>query len=730
MKNWLLVFCGFFAFIQGLQAQQNLPPVFDIKTDTSMLTLDTTYFQLLEDRTGNLSFDQVRSSTSFYHDSFYNPNRRSYTYWLRMRVRNTLPYTLNLYLCDFSSSYLDLYWQNAKQQWIHERTGELVPKSQLTKQYQIERNRLLFRLLPGQETTLYQRAANTFWQWPLLYLSPRLQTETARANEYYKRMLLEENWQFNFLNGLTLGILALAVCYNLLIFFSLKDQVYLYFSICLLFFGLDRKSPQIQEILFSEYPQPFIIARNLFFIIFFIFFIQSIRKFVQPSIKFLKLNRALTVALIVTVLFDIILLFRFAFPVSILSNVAIILEILIRVTYILLTALTIRMMNKDVVDARYALLAITPLLIYWLYSLTSRILGYYFGINFHVFLGTSSEYIEGFCFTWLIIVFSAALLNRYNLARKQIVQQAIEKEQIEKEREIEKNRLIASQNELLEKQVEERTRQLKASLENLKATQNQLVQREKMASLGELTAGIAHEIQNPLNFVNNFAEVSNELVAELQEERTKGADRDEELEGDLLQDLNQNLHKITQHGKRASNIVKGMLEHSRTSTGEREPTDLNALADEYLRLAYHGLRAKDKTFNATLSTDFDQSLGTVSIVAQDLGRVLLNLFTNAFYAVQQRQKSHPEPGYQPMVAVKTSCEKNQAVIQVSDNGIGMSDAIEQKIFQPFFTTKPTGQGTGLGLSLSYDIITKGHNGTISVESQEGQGTTFTVTLPA
>ncbi|GAB4007270.1 hypothetical protein GCM10028808_10700 [Spirosoma migulaei] len=295
------------------------------------------------------------------------------------------------------------------------------------------------------------------------------------------------------------------------------------------------------------------------------------------------------------------------------------------------------------------------------------------------------------------------------------------------------NRQKQKANALLQQQKTEiqiQRDQTNQALAELKSTQNQLIHSEKMASLGELTAGIAHEIQNPLNFVNNFSEVSTELVQELQEERKKGADRDEELEDELLTDLSNNLQKISQHGNRASGIVKGMLEHSRKSTGRKERTDLNALADEYLRLAYHGLRAKDKTFNAVLKTDFDASLGQISMIPQDIGRVLLNLFTNAFYAVQQRQKQHPDLAYQPTVSISTRCDNSQAVIVVSDNGTGIPESVQQKIFQPFFTTKPTGEGTGLGLSLAYDIVTKGHSGTLTVESEEGKGTKFVISLPA
>ncbi|MFD1470603.1 ATP-binding protein [Hymenobacter caeli] len=287
-----------------------------------------------------------------------------------------------------------------------------------------------------------------------------------------------------------------------------------------------------------------------------------------------------------------------------------------------------------------------------------------------------------------------------------------------------KQALLAAQNDTLEHQVAERTGELQRSLTELRATQAQLIQKEKMASLGELTAGIAHEIQNPLNFVNNFADVSAELMAELREAL---ATSDTAEATALAEDVTQNLGKIHQHGQRAAGIVRGMLEHSRASTGERQPTDVNALADEYLRLAYQGLRAKDKTFNAALETDFAPGLPLVEAVAGDLGRVLLNLFSNAFYAVQQRQRAG-EASYQPTVGVATRRVGNAVEVRVSDNGTGMPAAVQAKIFQPFFTTKPTGEGTGLGLSLSHDIIAQGHGGTLRVESQSGQGTTFFISL--
>jgi two-component system, NtrC family, sensor kinase len=258
---------------------------------------------------------------------------------------------------------------------------------------------------------------------------------------------------------------------------------------------------------------------------------------------------------------------------------------------------------------------------------------------------------------------------------------------------------------------------LESTLNNLKSTQTQLVQSEKMASLGELTAGIAHEIQNPLNFVNNFSEVSEELVQEMKEEIEKG---DLEEAKALGADLEQNLKKINHHGQRASSIVKGMLEHSRTGDGTKELTDINKLADEYLRLSYHGLRAKDKPFNADFSTDFDETLPKVNVVPQDIGRVLLNLINNAFQAVNGVDN--------PKVEVSTQLQGNKIEIKVKDNGTGIPDDIKDKIFQPFFTTKPTGQGTGLGLSMSYDIITKGHGGKLKIASKEGEGSEFIINL--
>ncbi len=325
-----------------------------------------------------------------------------------------------------------------------------------------------------------------------------------------------------------------------------------------------------------------------------------------------------------------------------------------------------------------------------------------------------------FSLVWLVTML---IIN--NRQRKALLKERAKLEEKEKEAKI-----AAEMKAVLEVQVAERTKELvgqklelEKALGDLKAVQQQLIQNEKMASLGELTAGIAHEIQNPLNFVNNFSEVNKELLAEMNDAINNG---DYEEAKSLAADISGNQDKINFHGKRADGIVKGMLQHSRSSTGQKEMTDINILCDEYLRLSYHGLRAKDKTFNARFETSFDGSVGKINVVPQDIGRVILNLINNAFYVVNEKKKTGIE-GYEPMVTVSTKKENNKVLISVTDNGNGVPDSIKEKIFQPFFTTKPTGQGTGLGLSLSYDIV-KTHGGELKLETKEGKGTTFMIIL--
>lgn len=327
----------------------------------------------------------------------------------------------------------------------------------------------------------------------------------------------------------------------------------------------------------------------------------------------------------------------------------------------------------------------------------------------------------------MVLLFSGFLISFITSQRKKL-QHHREVELLHEQQ----KKLLMQQNDQLEQRVKERTTELREqkealqiSLTELKSTQMQLIQKEKLASLGELTAGIAHEIQNPLNFVKNFSELSIEFISELKQEVRAG---NEKSVLDLAEILSKNLEKISTHGNRASRIVKGMLEHSRLSSGERRPTDLNALVDEYVKLAYHGSRAKDNEFTCKLVTVLDPKLVKFNIIPQEIGRVLLNLLNNAFYAVREKKKN-ADPSYQPTVTASTALIDNQVEIRVLDNGIGIPDSIKAKIFQPFFTTKPTGEGTGLGLSLSYDIITKGHNGGLEVKTEADGATEFIIQLP-
>ena len=347
--------------------------------------------------------------------------------------------------------------------------------------------------------------------------------------------------------------------------------------------------------------------------------------------------------------------------------------------------------------------------------------------NFYTVLSNYFETGIAFSIIWFFAMFFIGRKQRKDIESEQL-------KAIEREKDFQQSEML---KEKLEIQVAERTAELlsqkdelQKALDELKSTQSQLIQSEKMASLGELTAGIAHEIQNPLNFVTNFSEVSNELIDEMKEEFKKG-DVDE---GFAIADfIKRNLDKINHHGKRADAIVKGMLQHSRSSSGVKEPTDINALADEYLRLAYHGLRAKDKSFNATLVTTYDETIGNIDIIPQDIGRVILNLITNAFYATNEKKKSllisegEIVNSFEPTVTVSTKKVGDTVKVSVIDNGNGIPQKVLDKIFQPFFTTKPTGQGTGLGLSMSYDIV-NAHGGELKVNTIENEGTEFIISL--
>ncbi len=528
--------------------------------------------------------------------------------------------------------------------------------------------------------------------------------------------LADFNYSRDVFKGLTLGIFLAMCFYNLFIFFSVRDYLYLYYCLYVLI-GVWTYA-HLNGLWFFAWSDYSFLNRYLGIQLFalsaalFSFNFLNLKQLTPRLYKFL-LVLCVVIALSIPIEYMDIQPFTNNF-----------LQLFVIASSFVLFGAGVYAYFQGNKSAKYYALA-------WIFFLSGSV------ITLLCFVGlvpynfwTFNASMIGACFENLFLSF--ALANRINIYRAESTQaQALAFQRLE-----ENERLVREQNKRLEEKVQERTIELETSLGTLKDTQVQLIQSEKLASLGELTAGIAHEIQNPLNFVNNFSDLSVDLVKDLTEEIER-PDMDKAYIGELFTDLSKNQEKINHHGKRASSIVKGMLGHSRTSTGAKEMTDINLLADEYLRLSYHGLRAKDKSFNAELLTNFDKNLPKINVIPQDIGRVLLNLFNNAFYAVNQR-KSAGNVGevsnladvetYKPTVIVSTRKIDNQVVIKIEDNGTGMPESVKAKIFQPFFTTKPTGQGTGLGLSLSYDIVTKGHDGSLEIETKEGEYTIFTIKL--
>jgi two-component system NtrC family sensor kinase len=578
---------------------------------------------------------------------------------------------------------------------------------------------------PGQQITFFERQ----------YIDFRLDRRIS-VDVVFKLLKNEQRDAINFYEdrlkdvsivSFLCGILILASLVNLFFYSVSREKVYLYFALFGLFYTLLAGNMPVYDVFLKEVP---LLARfNTLLALFCGFFLWKFLStfYDAPALypRWYKVSNYLSYGIFVAVL---PMLTTFVMGNLALSAfLASIVGVFIINSFIILSFSLFKSRQEKI----FKLITALPFLFIGLVYLIADIMfGTGAGKNsFVMFVHTYGGDITLFFFYWLVVIFLWKMIQRFQTLQKQVLQEALEREVLAREHEAERLQLIAGQKIELEQQVTERTAELHQSLTDLKQTQTQLIQSEKMASLGELTAGIAHEIQNPLNFVNNFSEVSVELLDELEIELTNG-DKDEAIA--IASDVKQNLEKILHHGKRADGIVKGMLQHSRASSSAKEPTDINKLADEYLRLAYHGLRARDKTFNAELITDFDKNLPLVNVVPQDIGRVLLNLFTNAFYAVQQKQKI-AGPNYKPAIQVKTFTPPSGgrgAVVVVRDNGTGIPDNIKDKILQPFFTTKPTGEGTGLGLSLSYDIIVKAHGGKIEIDSKEGDYTEFTISIPA
>jgi len=727
IKNYILLY--FLVSTTLSLGQISFAPTHIITTDTTYTKIPDANWQMLEDTSEKWTISDVQSPSisSKFHRNTTQKTGIGFsgitTYWQRLKLKNSSAKELKLIFFNKPLvDKFDLYIIRSGGKTEHFVSGYSVPLSERDGIKDKEIIDLSFA--PFEEIILYKR----------LYIFRNIGFSEMSIDYYDYELFIKENytdiskWRTN--DGrdwLIAGLLLFGFFLNFFFFWINKDRMYIILALLLLvegFWYLELKG----SILFAENPDlGYYFDYFITGVLFWGLVTQFVRLFLKTKIYYPLWDKTLLILFGFYFLSGV--LDMFIFQRTFTKSDYVIYKWINDIWFTLMTIshLVSFIFFKKENDklTNFSVLAAVPVFFVWgiLYNLNTLYVNlidlYHWETPyFFPWLRRNRNVMELICMSWFAIGFTWILLQRYALLRKQLTIQELARER-------ERSEIMAQQKIILEAQVEERTAELKQSLEELKATQSQLIQSEKMASLGELTAGIAHEIQNPLNFVNNFSEVSLELIDEMHEEMAKGETDEANA---IAADIKQNLEKINYHGKRADGIVKGMLQHSRSGSAVKEATDINKLADEYLRLAYHGLRAKDKSFNADLVTDFNASLPKATILGQDIGRVLLNLFTNAFYATHQMQKQSDE-SYKPVVSVSTSQKDNYIEIKVKDNGVGIPDSIKDKILQPFFTTKPTGEGTGLGLSLSYDIVVKGHNGKIVIDSKENEYTIFTIQIP-
>lgn len=710
-------------------SQNDELPVYVINADTLVFKMDDAYWQMLVDTSGKLTIDDVRKPpvAAKFHANNTKTTGLGFSkqkhYWQRFRLKNNLGKETTLVFGNRTTRLdkFDIYTIRSNGKIEKQTTGSYVP---LNKRDGFKtRVAVPVKLAADEEITVYKKIF-------LDKLGPN--KELALGLGFYEQFVKyayidEPRFVGDVRNWFIAGILIFGFFINFFFYWIVREKVYLYLSLLLLFEGFWYTTLN-SNIIFRNSPHSRDYIQFLFTQLAFFFCVaQFVRYFLKTKLYYPRWNKVLiglTLLMLLTDTTNFIIgsnaeSFQSRGLIPFISSTSFAaLMFALFFSFIFFKKENDKLTNLSVVAA-------LPAFFLWsfVYYITRiyGILNFRYDINPPAFMNWMSEkqpLLEMFFVGWFAILFTWILMQSYALLRKQLTLQALEREK-------EKTELINRQKEELEKQVEERTSELKNSIEELKTTQKQLIHSEKMASLGELTAGIAHEIQNPLNFVNNFSEVNTELIDEMQN-LIKEGNTGEALE--LATDVKANLEKINFHGKRADSIVKNMLQHSRKSTGNKEPADINALTDEYLRLSYHGLRAKDKSFNATIETHYDPSVGNVDIISQDFGRVLLNLFNNAFYSVAKKKQDAPKE-YQPTVMVSTIRNNNHVEIKIRDNGLGIPKSLIDKIYQPFFTTKPTGEGTGLGLSLSYDIVTKAHGGQIKFDTKEGEFAEFRIAIP-
>lgn len=731
MKNIFFRLCFLMLLTNETVAQNNVPPPYEFGSDTGVyVTLDEAYWQILGDKEEKWSPEQVRQSpvSDDFHvqDGNAGVDYAIHVFWFRYRLKNAMTKPVDVVLLNSTQAdKTEFFLVDEANEVIHYTTGFLHPNKEKDGLKKI--NGVPIQIEPGKELTVYNRIENNYF-----FNKPKhFSVSIGFAKQVIQREYIngEVGVSRRDYEALFVGILFFACIFNLFFYSIVRDRVYLYYALFLFYFSFDTNL--LTGIVFPNHPSILYTTETLVWASGIFLFVQFMRNFLKTFNKFPLWDKALQVI-------------AFAHPIAAVARLIIepyvtgswsgllpwISQFLFIVGLFMILITFLKSARSSSKFSRVLLVSAIPSSIFWSFGFGLEFLfetlKERFGVEpprFIVWLNEWSHALNLSFVIWFVISFSWVLLLQFLQLRKENTQQALDKERLAREAEIERSRLIELQKIELEKTVEERTQELKVSLENLKSTQSQLIHSEKMASLGELTAGIAHEIQNPLNFVNNFSDLNKELLHEMKEEIEKGNLNDATT---IANNVIENEEKINQHGKRADGIVKGMLQHSYSGTGVKESGNINNLTDEYIRLAYHGFRAKNKSFHATVEMDFDETIGNINIVPQDIGKVILNLISNAFYAVHEKKQQN-ENGYEPTVSVSTKKSGDRIEVRVVDNGNGIPKKVIDKIFQPFFTTKPTGQGTGLGLSIAYDIV-KAHGGQLNVVSKEGQGTEFIISL--
>ena len=657
---------------------------------------------VMEDSQCELSFDQARSLTllpQFSQSSSANLVL-GYTvscFWVKFELDNQTGEPLVLEIAQAGLPVCDFYTIDDEGNTVLVRAGS----DTYFKDRIIKNSFQVFPLLSGKHEYFIRLTTNS---------------GPIPMNVYHREYFEEKSISQRFVYGIYLGLMFFVIMSNLFFYYSMRNNLYLAYAFMVLIFICYSMVvvdgfvvyffPKIDMLFWYTTIPPFGITIQIIYALWFL----EVKRYHPKLFRIVVWIVGIYTAWFICKFF---LPFPIVQPVNTLQAL---------ISFFILGYLGYKVYKNG---NRFGLFFALIYILYFLFVLAEAM---YINIG-------KPEYILNFSYSGHATVLEALALAFLLTQRFEWEKSETEKARIEVQQQLiaktqENEKMVREQNALLEVRVDERTKELNESLENLKQTQAKLIQSEKLASLGELTAGIAHEIQNPLNFVNNFSEISVELCQELNDEIEKldvPTGQKSEIH-ELTHDLMENQKKINFHGKRADSIVKGMLQHSRRSSGTKEPVDINQLADEFLRLSYHGQRAKDKSFNTKLVTEFDSNVGKVNVLPQDFGRVILNLLTNAFYAVSEKVEKHPA-GYEPTVTLKTLNHRDTVDIIIQDNGNGIPESVQSKIFQPFFTTKPTGKGTGLGLSLSYEIITAGHGGQISVESTPGEGTIFKISIP-